>query len=65
MSLNNARRFVEKMREDQSFRNKALQTTGQEDLSSVLQAEGLIFDQRELVVAMAECMAQLEMQTCY
>jgi hypothetical protein len=36
MSLNNARRFVEKMREDQSFRNKALQTTGQEDLSSVL-----------------------------
>ena len=64
MSLNNARRLVEKMREDQSFRNKALQTTGQEDLSSVLQAEGLIFDQRELVVAMAECMAQLEMQTC-
>ena len=64
MSLNNARRFVEKMREEQSFRNKALQTTGQEDLSSVLQAEGLIFDQRELVVAMAECMAQLEMQTC-
>ena len=64
MSLNNARRFVEKMREDQSFRNKALQTTGQEDLSSVLQAEGLIFDQRELVVAMAECMAQLEMQAC-
>ena len=64
MSLNNARRFVEKMREDQSFRNKALQTTGQEDLSSVLQAEGLIFDQRELVLAMAECMAQLEMQTC-
>ena len=64
MSLNNARRFVEKMREDQSFRNKTLQTTGQEDLSSVLQAEGLIFDQRELVVAMAECMAQLEMQTC-
>jgi hypothetical protein len=53
MSLNNARRFVEKMREDQSFRNKALQTTGQEDLSS-----------GELVVAMAECMAQLEMQTC-
>ena len=35
MSLNNARRFVEKMREDQSFRNKALQTTGQEDFSSV------------------------------
>ena len=64
MSLNNARRFVEKMREDQSFRNKALQTTGQEDLSSVLQVEGLIFDQRELVVAMAECMAQLEMKTC-
>jgi hypothetical protein len=42
----------------------SLNNARREDLSSVLQAEGLIFDQRELVVAMAECMAQLEMQTC-
>ena len=61
MSLNNARRFVEKMREDQSFRNKILQTTGQEGLSSLLNAENLIFDKRELVCAMAECMQQLEL----
>jgi len=59
MSINNARIFVEKMREDYNFRNKALETTGPEDLSSFLYSEGLIFDQRELVGAMAECMQQL------
>ena len=62
MSLNNARRFVEKMREDQIFRNKVLQTTGLEELSSLLNAENLVFDKRELVGAMAECMQQLELQ---
>jgi hypothetical protein len=62
MSLNNARRFVEKMREDKSFRNKVLQTTVQEELSSLLNAENLVFDKRELVGAMAECMQQLELQ---
>jgi hypothetical protein len=62
MSLNNARRFVEKMREDQSFRNKVLQTTGLEELYSLLNAENLVFDKRELVGAMAECMQQLELQ---
>ena len=62
MSLNNARRFVEKMREELSFRNKVLQTPGLEELSSLLNAENLVFDKRELVVAMAECMQQLELQ---
>ena len=62
MSLNNARRFVEKMREDQSFRNQVLQTTGPKELSSLLNAENLVFDKRELVGAMAECMQQLELQ---
>ena len=62
MSINNARILVEKMREDHNFRNKVLETTGPEDLSSFLYSEGLIFDQRELVGAMAECMQQLELQ---
>ena len=62
MSINNARKFVAKLREDHSFRNKALETTGTEELSSFLDAEGLIFDKRELVGAMAECMEQLELQ---
>jgi len=62
MSTNNARKFVEKMREDHNFRNKVLATSGQEELSSILYAESLIFDKRELVGAMAECMQQLELQ---
>jgi hypothetical protein len=60
MPLNDARRFVAKMREDHNFRNKALEVTGAEDLTSLLHAEGMLFDQRELVGAMAECMAELE-----
>jgi len=62
MSLNDARRFVEKMREDRDFRNRAAQTECSESLSSLLQAEGLLFDQKDLVEAMAECMEQLELQ---
>ena len=62
MALDNAHRFVEKMRQDPNFRNKALATTGQEDLLSFLREEGLSFNQRELVGAMAECMQQLESQ---
>ncbi len=62
MSINNARRFVERLRQDQNFRKKALVTTGPEDLLSFLQEECLLFNQRELVEAMAECMEQLESQ---
>jgi predicted ribosomally synthesized peptide with nif11-like leader len=64
MSLSNARRFVEKMREDNSFRNRILESKGTEDLSSILDQEGLAFDQRELVGAMAECMDQLDSCAC-
>jgi predicted ribosomally synthesized peptide with nif11-like leader len=62
MSVNNARRFVEKLREDQNFREKALGTADSEDLLLFLQEEGIPFNQRELVEAMAECMAQMAPQ---
>jgi hypothetical protein len=62
MSINNARRFVERMKQDKNFRRKALVTTGQEDLLLFLQQENLPFDQRELVEAMAECMGKMELQ---
>lgn len=62
MSIDNARRFVAKMREDHSFRRKAAGAAGPEDFAAFLNAEGLLFDQRELVGAMAECMTQLEQQ---
>lgn len=62
MPLNDARKFVAKMRGDHDFRKKALGATDPEDLAAFLNTEGLLFDQRELVGAMAECMAQLEQQ---
>ena len=62
MSINNARTFVVKLREDHDFKNKVLQTAGPEDLLLFLNEESLPFDQRELVGAMAECMEQLELQ---
>ena len=62
MSINNARTFVAKLREDHEFKNKVLQTSGPEDLLLFLNEESLPFDQRELVGAMAECMEQLELQ---
>lgn len=62
MSINNARRFVAKLREDHNFKNKVLETTEPEDMFLFLHKEGLPFNQRELVGAMAECMEQLELQ---
>ena len=62
MSINNARTFVAKLREDHDFKNKVLQTVGPEDLLLFLNEESLPFNQRELVSAMAECMEQLELQ---
>lgn len=60
MAIDNARSFVEKMKQDKNFRKKTLATTGPEDLLLFLQQENLPFDQRELVEAMAECMEQSE-----
>jgi hypothetical protein len=60
MAINNAHRFVEKMRQDQNFRKKALATAGPDGLFSFLREEDLPFNQRELVEAMAECMEQLD-----
>jgi len=60
MTIDNARRFVERMRQDQSFRERMLANGGPEELLSFLEKEDIRFDQRELVGAMAECMARLE-----
>ena len=62
MSIDNARTFVMKLREDHDFKNRVLQTTGPDELLLFLQEEDLPFDQRELLGAMAECMEQLELQ---
>ncbi len=62
MPIDDARKFVVKMREDRGFRGKILQTESSEDLASFLRDESMQFDQRELAGAMAECMAQMEEQ---
>lgn len=62
MSINNARTFVARLKEDYDFRNKALTSSSTEDLIVFLQSENLFFTQRELVGAMAECMEQQEFQ---
>lgn len=60
MPTDDARRFVVRMREDRKFRKKVLQTVTHEDLDTVLQGEGMLFDKRELAGAMAECITQME-----
>jgi len=62
MSLTNARTFVAKLKEDYVFRNKVLTTSGTEELAAFLRSINLVFTQRELVGAMADCMDQLESQ---
>lgn len=63
MSITNARTFVARLKENYDFRNKALATSGTEELVAFLRSEDLTFTQRELVGAMAECMEQQELQT--
>jgi len=63
VAINSARKFVEKFKQDQNFRKKALVTTGIKDLFLFLQGENLIFKQRELVEAIAKCMEHLESQS--
>ncbi len=62
MPLNDARRFVAKMKDDSNFRDKAQNAGTLEKLTLLLSVEELKFDQKELVGAMAECMAQMEEQ---
>jgi predicted ribosomally synthesized peptide with nif11-like leader len=61
MPLEDARKFVARMKEDSEFRKKITQADGQE-LDTCLCEEGMLFTQKELIGAMAECMAELEQQ---
>jgi len=62
MALEDARRFVVRMRESREFREQAAHGSGPEALRDFLRREGMSFDQQELVGAMAECMEQMEQQ---
>lgn len=60
MSLKSAEQFVSKMKEDQEFRATVQQTPDTAALNDYLRSQGFDFNQRELVGAMAACMAELD-----
>ncbi len=60
MSLESAQQFVSRMKEDQEFRAKAQSFADVASLKDFLQAQGYEFNERELVGAMAACMAELD-----
>ncbi len=60
MSLESARQFVSKMKEDKEFR-AAVQKVGDViELKKYIAGQGFEFNQCELVGAMAACMAELD-----
>ena len=60
MSLENAQQFVSRMKEDKQFRNKVQNIADNKKLKEYLENQGYNFDERELIGAMAACMAELE-----
>jgi predicted ribosomally synthesized peptide with nif11-like leader len=60
MSLENAQQFVSRMKEDKHFSNKVQSIADNKKLKEHLGKQGYKFDERELIGAMAVCMAELE-----
>lgn len=60
MSLANAQQFVSRMKEDKKFRAAVQQVADVAELNDYLRDQGLEFNQRELVAAMAACMTELD-----
>jgi predicted ribosomally synthesized peptide with nif11-like leader len=60
MSLENAQQFVSRMKEDRQFRNKVQSIADNKKLKEYLEKQCYEFDERELIGAMAACMAELE-----
>ncbi len=60
MSLESAQQFVSRMKEDKEFRTAVEQNADTVTLIVFLRSQGYEFDQRELVGAMAACMAELD-----
>lgn len=64
MSLDSAQTFLARMREDKGFRTSVLALADEETLKEFLTSEGYQFDNKDLVGAMAACMADLEASGC-
>jgi predicted ribosomally synthesized peptide with nif11-like leader len=60
MAVESAQLFVEKMREDKSFRDTVQKISDRVELWEYIKNKGYAFDECDLVKAMATCMADLE-----
>ncbi len=60
MTFYSAQAFVQKMREDTKFREMIQDIGDRDKLWNVIKDKGYNFDERDLVQAMAACMAELE-----
>ena len=60
MNIDDAQRFVQKMRDDSGFRRSVTGFDGSSKLWDFLKRSGFEFNPCDLVHAMAACMAELE-----
>ena len=60
MKIDDAQRFVQRMRADSEFRRSATGFSAPAELWDFLKRSGFEFDPCDLVKAMAACMAELE-----
>jgi len=63
MNFDNAQQFVQKMREDNTFRESVIGFETTEELWDYLKVNGFDFKASDLVMAMAACMAEADQQT--
>ena len=59
MSLKNAQLFVDEMKGDSNFRDLMSSVENEESLMVLSKGKGYNFDQKDLVRAMAACMAEI------
>ncbi len=60
MSYENAQLFVEEMKTDSRFRSLVANVENGESLMALLREKSYDFDQKDLVRAMAACMAEID-----
>ncbi|MBW2491210.1 MAG: Nif11-like leader peptide family natural product precursor [Deltaproteobacteria bacterium] len=60
MAFNSAQAFLQKMREDKNFREMMQNFGDREKLWKAIKDKGYDFDERDLIQAMAACMAEPE-----
>ncbi len=60
MTFDSAQTFVQKMRDDNKFREMIQNINDREKLWRTIKDKGFEFDERDLVQAMAACMTELE-----